>query len=300
MPPSDTPDTKIEITVSLVGRLVAAQFPEWAGLPITPIEFLGWDNRTLRLGPGMSVRMPSAERYSTQVKKEQQWLPVLAPLLPLPIPVPLAMGLPSDDYPWNWSVYRWLQGESATIERIDDLQQFAVTLAGFLAALQQIDPADGPPPGQHNFFRGGPLSIYDTETRNSIAALRDIIDTEAVTAVWDASLAAPWNGRPACLHGDICAANLLIDGGRLSAVIDFGCSGVGDPACDLAIAWTLFSRKSREAFFAALPVDAATRERGRGWALWKALIVLAEHRNTNPLIAGTSPQVIDRTIGSCN
>ena len=248
MPSGDMPVAKVDINVSLVGQLVTAQFPQWADLPIRSVEFDGWDNRVFRLGEDMTVRLPSAEAYTPQVEKEHRWLPRLAPLLPLPIPVPLALGVPSDSYPWHWSIYRWLEGENAAIECIDDLQRFATTLARFLAALQLIDPAGGPPPGQHNFFRGGPLAIYDTETRVAIAALHGKIDTDAVTAVWETALKATWHGVPVWFHGDVSAANLLVERGRLSAVIDFGCSGVGDPACDLTIAWTLFSGESREAF----------------------------------------------------
>jgi len=298
MPSSDKPAARVDINVPLVAQLVTVQFPQWAHLPIKPVEFGGWDNRTFRLGEDMTVRLPSAEAYTGQVEKEHRWLPRLAPLLPLPIPIPLAMGVPADGYPWHWSVYRWLEGENATIEPIADLQQAATTLAQFLAALQRIDPAGGPPPGQHNFFRGGPLAVYDTETRDAIAALHGKIDTDAVTAAWKAALAATWHGPPVWLHGDVSAQNLLVKRGRLSAVIDFGCSSVGDPACDLTIAWTLFSGESREAFRAALPVDGATWARGRGWALWKGLITLAEHMNTNPLEAGKARRAIDELLAN--
>ena len=292
----DMPATRVDINAPFVGQLVAAQFPQWADLPIKPVECDGWDNRIFRLGEHMTVRLPSAEAYSGQVEKEHRWLPKLAPLLPLPIPVPLAMGVPAAGYPWHWSVYRWLDGENATIERIDDLHQFATTLARFLAALQKIDPAGGPPPGLHNFFRGGPLATYDAETREAISALQGKIDTEAVTGVWEAALNATWHGKPVWLHGDVSAANLLVRRGRLSAVIDFGCSGVGDPACDLTIAWTLLPGESREAFCAALPVDNGTWARGRGWALWKGLITLAEHIDTNPLEAGKARRAIDEVL----
>ena len=287
------PAAKVDIDVTLVGQLVAAQFPQWADLPLRPVEFDGWDNRTFRLGEDMSVRLPSAEAYTGQVAKEHRWLPRLAPLLPLAIPVPIAMGVPAGGYPWHWSIYRWLEGANATIERIANPHDFASTLAQFLAALQRIDPTGGPPPGQHNFFRGGELAIYDTETRDAMATLHGKIDTDAVTAVWEAALQATWNGPPVWLHGDVSATNLLVGEGQLRAVIDFGCSGVGDPACDLTIAWTLFSGESREAFCAALPVDDATWARGRGWALWKGLITLARHTNTNLLEAGKAR----RTIG---
>ena len=286
----------MDVDVTVVSRLVAAQFPQWAHLPIEPVEFDGWDNRTFRLGQEMSVRLPSAEMYAPQVEKEHRWLPRLAPLLPLPIPIPLALGVPAGAYAWHWSIYRWLEGDNATSERITNLDQFATTLAQFLEALQRIDPAGGPPPGRHNFFRGGPLAIYDIETREAIAALAGRIDTGAVTAVWEAARKAPWHGPPVWLHGDVSAENLLVMRGRLSAVIDFGCLGVGDPACDLTIAWTLFSGESRAAFRAALALDDATWARGRGWALWKALITLAEHVNTNSLAAGKARRVIDEVV----
>jgi len=206
------------------------------------------------------------------------------------------MGRPAAGYPWHWSVYRWLDGEIATVERIADLQQFAIDLAEFLVALYQIDATGGPPPGPHNFFRGGPLTVYDGETRQAIAALAGTIDTDAATAVWDAALAATWHGSPVWVHGDVAAGNLLVRDGRLSAVIDFGSSGVGDPACDLAIAWTLFAGNSREAFRAALPLDDATWARGRGWTLWKALITVAALPGTNALAASSSRRIIDDVL----
>jgi len=285
---------KLEIDVSLVRRLLV-QFPQWADLSVKRVEVDGWDNTTFRLGEDLSVRLPSAQAYAGQVEKEHRWLPRLAALLPLSIPVPLAMGVPANGYPWHWSVYRWLEGENATIKSIADLQQFATTLAQFLAALQRIDPADGPPPGQHNFFRGGPLTTYDSETRDAIATLRGRIDADAVTAVWEAALRATWHGPPVWLHGDVSAGNLLVEKGRLNAVIDFGCTAVGDPACDLTIAWTLLSGESRDAFRAALPLDRATWARGRGWALWKGLITLVKH-TTNPTKARNARGVIDEVL----
>ncbi len=223
-------------------------------------------------------------------------MPRLAPLLPLPIPFPLAMGAPADGYPWHWSVYQWLDGEIAAIESIADLRQFAITLARFLTALQRIDPTGGPPPGLHNFHRGGPLAIYDAEARQAIAALDGQIDADAATAVWEASLDATWHGPPVWLHGDVAAGNLLVKGGRLSAVIDFGCSAVGDPACDLTIAWTLLSGESREAFCADVPVENAAWARGRGWALWKWLITLVKYMHTNPVKTKEARRVIDEVL----
>jgi aminoglycoside phosphotransferase (APT) family kinase protein len=286
----------VDIDAPLVRRLVAAQFPQWADLPVRPVEFDGWDNRTFHLGDAMGVRLPSAEAYTAQVKKEHRWLPRLAPQLPLAIPAPLAMGAPGEGYPWPWSVYRWLEGEIATLDRIDDVRAFASALGAFLAALQQIDPTGGPPAGQHNFWRGGPLTTYDRETRDAIEALQGKIDTAAVTAVWETALRATWQGTPVWLHGDVAASNLLVREGRLRAVIDFGCSAVGDPACDLTIAWTFFSGASREAFRAALPADDATWARARGWALWKGLILQAEHVTTRALEAERCRRAVDEVL----
>ncbi len=287
-------EDRVEIDVSLVRRLVAQQFPQWAELSIHPVQFGGWDNRTFHLGELMTVRLPSAAAYAEQVEKEHRWLPTLAPLLPLPIPVPLGKGVPSDGYPWNWSIYRWLPGECATSQCIDDLPQFATTLAQFLVALQRIDATCGPQPGLHNFYRGGPLTIYDAETRQAIAALDGMIDIALVTSAWEASIAAQWCGSPVWIHGDVSAGNLLVEKGVLSAVIDFGCSGVGDPACDLSIAWTLFEDESREAFRAALAVDRATWARGRGWALWKALITASQ--TPGALLEKTSQRIIEQVL----
>jgi aminoglycoside phosphotransferase (APT) family kinase protein len=257
-----------------VARLVASQFPQWADLPVSAVSLDGWDNSTFRLGDEMSVRLPSADIYAAQVEKEHRWLPVLALQLPLPIPRPLAKGAPGFGYPRPWSVYGWLQGEPAAVDRIGDLVGFAADLAEFVAALQRSDPSGGPAPGEHNFFRGGPLSTYEAETRRTIAALSGRIDASAAAEVWEAALDARFEGSPVWVHGDVTPANLLVDGGRLKAVIDFGSSGVGDPACDVAVAWTFFSGRSRETFRATLAVDDATWLRGGGWALWKALITL--------------------------
>jgi aminoglycoside phosphotransferase (APT) family kinase protein len=288
-------DGKLNIDTALVSRLVAAQFPQWRDLAVRPVEFGGWDNRTFHLGDEMTVRLPSAADYSLQVEKEHRWLPRLAPLLPLSIPVPLAMGVPAEDYPWHWSVYGWIEGETAKRERIGDLSQFAADLTGFLVALKRVDPTGGPAPGQHNFFRGGPLAVYDGETRRAITALGSRVDTDLASAVWEAALAATWQGPPVWFHGDVSWGNLLVERGRLSAVIDFGTSGVGDPSCDLAIAWTWFQGESRQIFRTGLAVDDATWTRGRGWALWKALITVAGHTNNQAEI-DKSRRVIDEVL----
>jgi aminoglycoside phosphotransferase (APT) family kinase protein len=284
------------IDESLVHRLVGTQFPQWADLLVKPVAFGGWDNRTFHLGEHMSVRMPSAAKYAEKVEKEQHWLPVLAPLLPIQIPVPLAMGKPGEGYPWHWSVYKWLEGNTATLERINNLPQFATQLGEFLAALQSIDATGGPLAGAHNFYRGGPLTTYDAEARQSIKILRAKIDIDAITDVWDTAIASTWQGMPVWVHGDVAVGNLLVVNGQLNAVIDFGGMGVGDPACDLVLAWTFFKGASREAFRAALPLDNATWARGRGWALWKALIICAGLPGTNHSEAENSWRIIDEVL----
>jgi aminoglycoside phosphotransferase (APT) family kinase protein len=260
-----------EITADVAARLVAGQFPQWASLPVVPVKLNGWDNTTFRLGDELSIRLPSADKYTAQVSKEHHWLPVLAPRLPLPIPEPVAMGRPSDEFPRPWSVYRWIAGEPATADRVADPARFAADLAGFLAALQAIDASDGPPAGAHNFFRGGPLATYDEQTRQWIRLTADDVDASAATRVWDAALASTWERAPVWVHGDVTGSNLLVADGRLRAVIDFGGVAVGDPACDLVMEWTFFSGDSAAVFRRGLHHDEATWARSRGWALWKAL-----------------------------
>ncbi len=268
-------DGRAGIDSALVQRLVAEQFPQWAGLPVTPVELDGWDNRTYRLGDDMSVRLPSHSMYAPAVDKEDRWLPVLAPQLPVPIPVPLATGRPGRGYPFNWSIRRWMDGSPATPEQIESMSDFAAALAEFILALQAVDPSGGPVAGAHSFYRGAPPAHYDDETRRAVAALRGRIDGARALAVWDSAVAAPWDGPPRWFHGDIAQGNLLVRAGRLAGVIDFGTCGVGDPACDLVIAWTFLSDSSRSVFRRIVDQDDDTWARARGWALWKALITLA-------------------------
>jgi len=272
-----------KIDGALLRSLISAQFPEWKNLLVKPHLHGGWDNRTFHLGDQMLVRMPSSTDYALQVEKEQKWLPILAPLLPLPIPEPLAIGEPGNGYPFRWSIYRWLHGDTASSVHIVDLCEFATSLAQFLTALEQIDPTGGPLAGQHSFYRGGSLKNYDAETRQAIAALKDKIDADAVTEVWEFALESTWNRSPVWVHGDISVGNLLVQEGKLSGVIDFGQLTIGDPACDLAIAWTLFKGESREVFRETLTLDQEAWTRGKAWALWKALIIASGLTSTNTI-----------------
>ncbi len=263
---------RVAVEVDQVRRLVAAQFPEWADLAVRPVADGGWDNWTFHLGSRMSVRLPSAAEYALAVEKEHRWLPVLAPRLPLPVPVPLAQGEPGAGYPFAWSVYPWLDGEPASAGQIADPVRFGRDLAGFLVALREVDTAGGPRPGTHNWFRGGTLRTYDGVARRALAALEGQVDVGLAGEIWRGALEARWDGVEEWFHGDVAPGNLLLSGGDLAAVIDFGTCGIGDPACDLAVAWTLLTGDGRRVFRERLSVDEAAWARGRGWALWKTLV----------------------------
>ncbi|MEP7762888.1 aminoglycoside phosphotransferase family protein [Sanguibacter sp. 26GB23] len=276
---SDVPDLgpvpeRVSVETAQVRQLIKSQFPRWTDLPIRPVTKGGWDNWTFHLGDALLARLPSAAEYAKAVEKEHRWLPILAPQLPFPIPTPLGHGAPSPDYPHPWSIYQWLHGETATPDRITDPVRFATDLATFLSALQAVDPSKGPQPGVHNWFRGGTLRTFDASTQDALRDLEGRIDVERARDVWTDALSAPWDGVDRWFHGDIGGSNLLLDdAGQLSAVIDFGTCGVGDPACDLAVAWTLLTADGRRTFRERLGADDATWARGRGWALWKAIAI---------------------------
>ncbi|MCE6074851.1 aminoglycoside phosphotransferase family protein [Agrobacterium vitis] len=288
-------DDRLQISVEMVRQLIAGQFPKFSTLPIVPMMPGGWDNRSFRLGDGMIIRLPSADCYAAQVAKEQHFLPILAQCLPLPIPRAIAMGTPTGNYPFSWGIYGWIDGETALTSNIEDTSSFAADLGAFLKTLHSLDGSEGPLAGPHNFYRGGSLATYDSETRDAIDALAPFIDAslehfqekwkpvfrpemrnnaELATALWEEALASQWQRPPVWLHGDVAPGNLLIRDGRLAAVIDFGCCGVGDPACDLAIAWTFLDGTASHVFENAVGHDMATWTRARGWALWKTLITL--------------------------
>lgn len=267
------------IDADLVRRLVADQFPQWAGLPVEPVVPGGWSNRTFRLGEELVVRLPSAERYVAETEKEPRWLPILARELPLPIPEVVALGRPGEGYLWPWSVYRWIDGTPAEKGPIRDMAAFAGDLGAFLVALRQVETHNAPPAGQHNFHRGGDLAVYVRETQAALESLGAAVDQAVCRAIWDMALASRWEHDPVWVHGDVSAGNLLVRDGRLSAVIDFGSSAIGDPACDLYIAWTFLDASGRAALRRTVGLDAAAWARGRGWTLWKALIVMAGRKD---------------------
>jgi aminoglycoside phosphotransferase (APT) family kinase protein len=263
---------ELEIDEGLVRGLLGEQFPEWADLPLRRVEPAGTVNAIFRLGDEFSLRLPRREGPMEPGGKEFDWLPRLAPLLPLEIPVPVAQGRPTREYPWFWEVYSWVDGETVPVERIDAVQ-VARDLAAFVAALQEVDPA-GAPPG-----RGIALTERDPEIRYWMARFDG---DPAVKAEWERALAAPpWHGSPVWHHGDLDARNWLVRDGHISGVIDWGSMGVGDPACDVMVAWKLHSPAARDVFREALPTDGATWKRARGWALSQAVAILAYYTPEN-------------------
>lgn len=290
---------EVAIDAGLVRRLVGRQFPAWASLPVRRVSDTGTDNALLRLGEAMVVRLPRRERAALTLEKECRWLPLLAPALPVPVPTQLGLGAPDAGYPFPWAIYRWLPGKRATAARIADRSGFARDLAAFIRALQQLDAAGGPEPGEHNFFRGAPLAGRDARTRESIQALRASLDADALTAIWDEALAAPAPAGPGVwLHGDLDRQNLLVDGGRLSGVIDFGALGVGDPAADAMVAWKVFDGESRELFRDVLEIDDATWQRSRGWALSQAVTALAYYTPANhPVLVDAAREWLAALVG---
>ena len=271
---------EIDTDVALVRRLLAGQFPQWADLAIEPVVSYGTDHDIYRLGDHLAARLPRIGWATDQAAKEAKWLPRLAPDLPLAVPVQLALGQPAESYPFEWSIYEWLPGENAN-GTIDDLAQAAVDLAAFVKALRRVDTADADP--RPRGARGGPLADLDEVVRRSIAELGDRIDGRAALRAWEESLnASKWDGEEVWVHGDLLPGNLLVVDGHLSGVIDFGCLNVGDPACDLQPAWNVFAGDSRARYRAELQADDASWLRGRGWALFQAVVALPYYWDTNP------------------
>lgn len=282
------------IEPSLVRGLIAAQFPHWADLPVEAVDASGTANAIYRLGVDKTVRLPRTEGSAADVATEHRWLPLLAARLPFPVPLPLAQGVAGEAFPRPWSVCTWLDGTNprpGDASSASDL--LAADLAEFVLALRRIDPADAPPA-----YRSEPLASRDTATREALAALGGVLDREKTSAAWNEALAAPpFTARPVWVHGDLQPGNVLVAEDRLTAVIDFGCTGLADPAVDLIAAWYLLTAGARKTFRTAVAADDATWTRGRGWALSIALLELAHYREANPVMARIAGHVIDEIVG---
>jgi len=279
---------ELRIEEALVRRLLASQFPHWAHLPLRRIEPGGTVNAIFRVGVELSVRLPRRDGPTAPGSKEFDWLATLAPLVPVDVPVPVAQGRPSAEYPWFWEIHTWVEGETVPVDQIDAIQA-ARDLATLIGAMHQIDPA-GAPPG-----RGIPLAERDEEFRQWLARFDG---DPTVTAEWERALAAPpWDGPPVWHHGDLDVRNWLVRDGRISGVIDWGSMGVGDPACDVMVAWKLHSPAARDAFRDALPADDATWERARGWVLSQAVAILAYYTpENNPILFHEAESWLDLVL----
>ena len=283
---------ELDIGAELVGRLVAAQFPRLAGLPVRAVQPAGTVNAIYRLGDDLCTRLPRVQTYADDLEDEWRWLPWLAPRLPLRIPEPVAKGRPASGYPFPWAIYRWIRGQPYADELIADERQAARDFARFVAELRRIEPAAGAP-------RGGrrPLRELDAVTRAAIESVRDVIDADAATAAWERALEAPaWEGTPVWLHGDLLRPNLLVDCGQLCAVIDLGGIGVGDPAADVIAAWSIFSQSGRARFRAALDVDDGTWNRARGYALHQAALIIPYYPETNPGFVALAKRTVEEVL----
>jgi aminoglycoside phosphotransferase (APT) family kinase protein len=267
---------KPEITADVVACLVRRQVPELAGQPVVPVDVDGWDNSSFRVGDAHLARLPTDDGYVPAVTKEHEWLPVLAQQLPFAVPKPIKRGQPGCGFTRPWSLYRWLPGQPASGFRVTDLQCFARDVAAFLSALQGIDASGGPAVGAHSFGRGGPLNVYDDDVHACLPYLPPDIDPEEVLHRWRGAMSTPYTGEPRWFHGDMAPSNLLVRDGRLSAIIDFGTCGTGDPACDLVLAWTYLDEAARATFLQHLDPDHDMWRRGQAWALWKALLTMRD------------------------
>ncbi|OIV36626.1 phosphotransferase [Mangrovactinospora gilvigrisea] len=290
---------RARIDTPLVRGLVAAQFPRWAGLPLEPVDSTGLCNAIYRLGAELSVRLQFEPSTADIVRRERAKLEALAPLLPVAVPAVEAIGAPTDAYPGEWSVHRWLTGAHPVPGALADPRRLAADLAAFVDAFRRIDLPDRPPgyPGERR--TRAPMAAMDAATRQAIAGLDGLVDTRAALASWQESLAAPYDGREVWVHSDLMPSNILVSAeGRLAAVLDFETCGVGDPACDLFPAWYLLPAHVRDAFRAALDVDDATWLRGRGRVLSQALITMRHFRDADPSPAGDARRAVAEVLAA--
>lgn len=281
----------MKITTALVKKMIETQFPEWSCFEVTPVAQSGHDNRTFHLGDKMAIRLPSGPAYVPQIEKEAKWLPFLAKHLSLPISKPIAIGKPSEDYPFVWSVNHYLEGEPVSTAAISNQSCFAKELSSFLSELQRIDTTGAPVAGKHNFFRGASLEVYSSQVEEALKTHKNKLPAEKFRILWEQAVSSKWEQPPVWIHGDVAPGNLLVKNNHLCGVIDFGMMGIGDPACDYAMAWTFFNEKDRKFFLRNL--DQGTIDRARGWALWKALITYTDADN---IIAENAKHTLDEII----
>lgn len=284
------------IDEALVTNLLKQQHPKLAELHLTKIKHYGTDNAIFRIGEEYAIRLPRVEYAAAQLEKEIKWLPKFAPHLPFAIPSPTKVGSPSEEFSNPWYVYHWIEGVDAYNTPPSDLNQLANDLAGFIKALWKLD-INGAPAAR----RGLPLNSQDKAVREAISNLTDMVDTDTVTSIWQECLAIPnWNKSPVWLHADLLPSNLLLKNGTLHAVIDFGLMGIGDPACDLIPAWCLFDADARAILKESLDIDENTWDRGKGWALSIALIIMPYYKDTNPVLMSVAERILSEILADTN
>jgi aminoglycoside phosphotransferase (APT) family kinase protein len=280
------------IDEGLVHRLLAEQFPHLADLPLRELRSTGTVNAIYRLGDELCVRLPRLEKWVGGLERELVWLPKLAPRVSLRTPEPVANGRPAVEYPFPWAIYRWIEGDPYEDRVVFDEVRAAEELARFVIELRRIDPAGAP--------RAGRKPLRDLEgTRAAIDASRGVIDAAGALRAWECAVETkPWDGTPVWIHADLLRPNLLVDRGRLCAVLDFGAAGIGDPAADVIAAWSVFGRRGRSAFRHALDVDDDTWNRARGYALHQALMILPYYSATNPAFVALAKRTIAEILAS--
>jgi aminoglycoside phosphotransferase (APT) family kinase protein len=287
----------MQIDLETAKSIIAKQFPQWAELDVSMFESSGTDHLLCRLGDHMAARFPITGDAARVVEDEWTGLRRFTGL-PLATPQLLATAKPLPEFPYSWSVVNWIEGQDASVAAVSDWTETARNLGKFVRALRAVEPCGGRMNGPANGYRGSPLCSRNGWVRKCFESVSDLFDLHAMRAAWEEAMAAPvWEKDPVWIHGDIHAANIIVRNGGVVGIVDFGLAALGDPACDLALAWTFLPADSRAVFFKAAEIDGATLSRGKGWALYVGAIALAYYRDRNPILARIGTQAIKAVLG---
>ncbi len=285
------PNADVSIPAQLVRRLLTAQAPQYAELPLREVAH-GWDNVMFRLGDQLAVRLPRREVAARLTAGEQRWLGELPSDLGIPIPVPRFVGEPGEGFPWHWSIVPWFDGE--TLDARELRAGEAERLGRFFRRLHQPAPDAAPT----NLFRGVPFSERPPGIDDRIARCEDWLqahgfEARMLPAMWRRCASVPVDGGRRWLHGDPHPKNLIAKDGRLVAVVDWGDLCAGDPATDLAAAWMIFDGDARRRFFTAYGSnDTNLLERGRGWAITLGTLLLLTGLDDDPVFQAVGERTL--------